>query len=188
MGDEQKSLELKTRRIIYNHILKNPGLHERELSRQLELALSTLDYHLYYLKKRELVATKSDGHYTLYYASDKVGSKEKKMMSLLRQKAPRKIVIFLLINSSCTHKQICEYLGLAASTTSFHLKKLVKNEIIRRVEQGRETNFNVLEQDYISDLIITYKNSFLDDAVNRFADTWLELNPQSTRKKKEENH
>jgi len=186
MGEKERVLELKTRRIIYNYILKNPGLHERELSRQLETALSTLDYHLYYLKKRELIIAKSDGHYTQYYASGKIGSKDKNFLALLRQKVPRRIIIFLLIRGSCTHKSIWDHIGLAASTTSFHLNKLVNNNIISRVEHGRDSIFYVLEPEYVSDLIILYKESFVDDAVQRFADTWLEIHPRNLSKAKKQ--
>jgi len=184
MGEKDSSLELKTRRIIYNCILKNPGIHERELERRLKLALSTIDYHLYYLKRKELVITKTDGHYTQYYASGKVGEKDKKLLAILRQKSPRKIIIFLLLNKMCFHRDICDHLGLAPSTTSFHLNKLVELELINRSEKGRETKYSINEPEYISDLIITYKKSFLDDAVYRFADTWLDLHPRHLRKQK----
>ena len=157
MGKEERSLELKTRRIIYNHILKHPGIHEREVARRLNLALSTIDYHLYYLRKKELVITKTDGHYAQYYASGKVGEKDKKLLSVLRHKAPRKIIIFLLLNSFSFHRDICDHLGLAPSTTSFHLKKLVDLDLINRSESGRETIYKINEPEYISDLIITYE-------------------------------
>jgi predicted transcriptional regulator len=184
MGEKDKSLELKTRRIIYTHILRNPGIHERELSRQLKIALSTIDYHLYYLKKKEIVIARTDGHYTQYYVSGKVGEKDKKILAILRQKAPIKIIIFLILNEISTHRDICKYLGLAPSTTSFHLNKLVQLEFLDRIEDGRETKYLIKEPEYISDLIITYKKSFLDNAVNRFAETWLELHPINLRKKK----
>lgn len=184
MGEKEKSLELITRRTIYKHILKNPGLHERELARQLNVALSTIDYHLYYLKKKELIITKTDGHYTQYYASGKVGEKDKKLLAVLRQKAPRKIIIFLLLNNLSFHRDICNHLRLAPSTTSFHLNKLVDLEFINRSERGRETLYAINEPEYVSDLIITYKKSFLDNAVNRFADTWLEIHPRHIRKTK----
>jgi len=183
MGEKEKSLELKTRRIIFKHILKNPGLHERELARQLNIALSTMDYHLYYLRKKELVITKTDGHYTQYYASGKVGEKDKRLLATLRQKACRRIIIFLLLNQSSVHRDICDHLGLAPSTTSFHLSKLVELEFLEKLEIGRETRYSIREPEYVSDLIITYKKGFLDDAVNRFADTWLELHPRHLRKK-----
>jgi len=186
MGEKEKSLELRTRRIIYKHILKNPGLHEREIARQLEVALGTLDYHLYYLKKKELVITKTDGHYTQYYVAGKIGKKDKKFLAVLRQKVPRKIVIFLLLNNFSYHRDICNHIGLAPSTTSFHLNKLVDLDLVEKKAEGRESIFTIKEKEYISDLIISYKKSFLDDAVNRFADTWLDLHPRHIRKSKKE--
>jgi predicted transcriptional regulator len=185
--DKKDALELKTRRIIYDFIIKNPGIHERELANRLDINLGTLHYHLIYLTKRNLVITKSDRHYTLYYASGKIGAKDKKTLAILRQKAPRKIIIYLLINGSCTHKTLCEHIGLAPSTTSFHLKKLVKKEIIDRREEGRESYYFVLETEYLSDLIISYKKSFGDNTANKFASTWIGLYPVHIDKKKKKN-
>lgn len=181
---ENKEQDLRIRNIIYNHILKHPGLHEREIARQLKIPLSTLDYHLYLLRRKELIVCKSDGHYTQYYAEGKISSKDEKLLGIVRQKVPRKIIIFLLVNISLTHKEICSHLGLAASTTSFHLNKLVSLEVINRTVVGRETIFQIQEPEYISELIIKYKKSFVDDAVNRFSDTWLDLHPKHLRKKK----
>jgi len=184
MNKKEKAGELQTRRIIYKYILKHPGLHERELARQLNLPLGTLDYHLYYLKKQELVTTASDGHYTQYYISGKISSKDKKLIATLRHEALRKIIIFLLLENSSYHREICEHLKLARSTTTFHLNKLVELEIINRTQKGRDSVFDIKDPQHISNLIITYKKSFLDDAVNRFADTWLELHPRQLRKTK----
>ena len=184
MGVEEKSLELKTRRVIYNHILKNPGLHEREISRQLDMPLGTIDYHLYYLRKKELVITRSDGHYTKYYAAGKVGEKDKKILAILRQKAPRRIIIFLLLNNFSFHRDIRNHLNLAPSTISFHLNKLVGLDLINKYQSGRDTIYSIREPEYISDLLVLYKKSFLDDAVERFADTWLDLHPKHLRKSK----
>jgi len=181
---EKKELDLKTRAKIYQYILKNPGLHERELSRVLDIPLSTIDYHLYFLKKRELIISKSDGHYTFYFVSGKIGIKDKTIFKVLRQKVTRNIIIFLLLKKEATHGTIKDEIALAPSTVSFHLKKLVDLEILKVKVVGRETFYSAIEPDYISDLIITYKKSFLDDAVDRFADTWLELHPKHLKKNK----
>lgn len=183
MGDK-KELDLRTRAKIYQYILKNPGLHERELSRVLDIPLSTVDYHLYFLKKRELIVGRFDGHYNFYFASGKVGVKDKTFFKILRQKVTRNIIIFLLLEKAATHGCIKDEIGLAPSTVSFHLKKLVDLEILKSEIVGRETIYWVIEPDYISDLIISYKKSFLDDAVNRFAETWIELHPGHLKKKK----
>jgi len=159
-------------------------MHEREIANRLDLNYGTLHYHLKYLEKRELVVTRTDGHYTQYYATGKVSRKDKKLLIYLRQKAKRRIIIHLLTNGPCMHKTLCEYIGLARSTTSFHLNILVKSEIIAREGRGREVYYHVCEPEYLSDLIITFEKSFGDNTVNKFAETWNGLYPSHLNKKK----
>ena len=72
------------RREIYQCITKYPGLHFRELSRRLHVSTSTLNYHLNYLKKRELIIQRSDDRYIRYFPKNKISEKYKKAMNLLR--------------------------------------------------------------------------------------------------------
>ena len=185
--NKEEILELKTRRKIYNHILKHPGLHEREISRQLDIPLSTIDYHLFFLKKRELITDRTDERFTRYYVTGEIGTKDKKIIAALRQNVFRKAIVFLLLNPDSFHRDICNHLGLAPSTTSFHLNRLAELYILNRVQIGRETKYNIEEPEYISDLLITYQKSFFDDAVDRFVEAWLEMHPRylRTTKKKE---
>jgi len=184
--NEDEVLELKTRRQIYNHILKHPGLHEREISRQLTIPLSTLDYNLFFLKKRGLVTNRSDERYTRYYIAGAIGIKDKKIIAILRQNVFRKVIIFLLLHPHSFHRDICNYLELAPSTISFHLNRLANLEVVNRIQVGRETKYHLEEVEHISDLLITYQKSFFDDAVDRFVDAWLELHPRYIRKSKKE--
>jgi len=178
MGEK---IELETRQKIYNFIQKHPGVHEREISRRLNIPLSTIDYHLHFLSKRQLISPSQDGHYKKYYTTGKISVKEKKILGILRQKPKRIIIIFLLLNPNSPHKKICRYLNLSASTTTFHLNKLVEFEIINKFPIGRETIYYIKNPEYISDLLITYKKSFVDDMVQRFSDSWLELHPKNIR-------
>ncbi len=180
---EDDVLDLDIRRTIYTFINRNPGVHERELSRKLHIPLSTLDYHLYNLRKRGLISTRSDGHYTRYYVED-VGVKDKKIISVLRQRTARQIILFLLKNPNSYHRDIAAHLNLARSTTTFHLNKLVESNIVERVQKGRESTFTVVEPEDIIDLLITYQSSFIDTAVDKFIDTWLELHPDHIKKPK----
>lgn len=179
------ALELEIRRKIYNHILKSPGLHERELSRKLNIPLSTLDYHLFHLKKRNIISVHLDGRYTRYYIAEEISVRDKKLLSLLRQRVPRRIVIFLLLNPNSSHGIVCNHLGVAPSTTSFHLNKLGELDVLERKSFGRKTTYKIIDIEYVSDLLITYKKSFLDKAVDSFVDSWFELHPKYIRKQKE---
>ena len=180
--DEELALKLETRRKIYTHILKAPGLHEREISRVLNIPLSTLDYHLFYLKKRGLITSQREKGYTRYYSAGKVSVQDKRVLSLLRQQVPRQIVLFLLLHPLSSHGIICDHVGVAPSTTSFHLKKLTELAVVERKSIGRETSYSILDSEYISDLIITYKKSFVDAAIDSFVETWFELHPRYLKK------
>lgn len=181
---ENKILDLEIRRKIYSYILKSPGLYERELSRELNIPLSTLDYHLRHLKRRNLITITTDGRYARHYAAGKIGLKDKHVIAMLRQSTTRSIILFLLLNPHSSHKGICNHLGLAPSTTSFHLRKLVDLKITDSSQVGKETIYFVKERNYVSNLLITYKKSFLDKAVDQFIKTWLEVHPRYLRKSK----
>ena len=51
---------LENSKLIYNHVLKNPGLHLRKISRVLDIHLSTLRYHLDYLEEQEVVISRKE--------------------------------------------------------------------------------------------------------------------------------
>jgi len=172
---KEDTLALDARREIYNLILANPGLHEREIGRKLQMSLSTLDYHLHYLEKREIVTAKKDGRYTRYFISRKMGVQDKRTLSLLRQKTPRAIVLYLLLHPRSLHKDVCQEINKSPSTTSFHLKKLVEAEVVDSISIGRGTVYLVVNPEQTADLLITYKKTFFDEAVDSFIDTWSSL-------------
>jgi len=176
-----KILELETRREIYNCIERYPGLHTREISRMIDLPFSTLRYHLHFLEKRELIRGKTDGRYARYYASFKIGRKEKQVLNLLRQKTPSFIILFLFTSVYASQSEISQDLQKHPTTIKFHLKKLLKLGIIEQVEavdnvickdnvptviehykKVNEIIYMLKDPYWIYDLLVTYKNSFFD--------------------------
>ena len=71
-------------------------MHLREVSRKINISYSALRYHLDFLKKQGLIITKSNRRYTRYYVTQKVGRRDKEIISLLREEIPRKIILLLL--------------------------------------------------------------------------------------------
>lgn len=125
-------LKLKTRRLIYDLILKNPGLHQREILRRTKLSSGVLSYHLNFLKKQELIITRVNRRYTRYYIKDTVGKNEKEILNVLRQKIPLRIVLILLTPGpgdiyKNKETQITALKNLATHT---HLKIYSKKELV----------------------------------------------------------
>lgn len=126
-------IKLKTRMLIYNYILKHPGLHFRELSRELKIPKSTLDYHLTFLKKLELIKIKSNGRYSRYYAMKQVDRRDKELINVLRQEVPLKLVIHLIVEGPGDiykdEKTFWKALDNPATLTNlFSVKELVELE------------------------------------------------------------
>ncbi|MEA3201981.1 MAG: hypothetical protein QOE90_3409 [Thermoplasmata archaeon] len=178
MADEDP-LQLDTRRRIYQHLQKFPGAHMREIGRELEIPMGTLEYHLHYLVKADLLTTRMDARYTRYFATGELSRREKDVLAVLRQKVPRQIAAFLLLNPAASHGQILTQFALSASTLSFHLKKLVTNGIVAQEKSGRENLYRVIEPELVARVLIQHRESFFDDVVDRFAAVWETLEPRA---------
>ena len=131
MISNQNILQLEIRQKIYRYISKNPGIHLREISRQMTIPKSTLKYHLKYLYKKGLITTKSEKRYKRYYIINKLGTKEKEILNLLRQKVTRDILLYLMFYIVSSEIELSKVLEKHPATIDFHLKKIKNLGIIK---------------------------------------------------------
>ncbi|MEM0467561.1 MAG: hypothetical protein QXL17_04375 [Candidatus Thermoplasmatota archaeon] len=118
---------------IYTLINENPGLHLSRIAEILNIRVSLADYHLRYMEKAKMIYSIRDENNYLkyYYISDTgVNKQERMLISLLRQKIPMKIVIYLLIHRSAKYNELQQHLNISAQLLSYHLNKLVHANII----------------------------------------------------------
>jgi predicted transcriptional regulator len=163
---------LEQRQQIYEHILHFPGSHFREMQRHLKLPVGTLQYHLTSLFHEGLIIQKKDGEYVRYYAIGLFTEREKKLLSLLRQKPVRHIAIMLLTNKELNHKTIVEELKLSPANTSWYLDKMLDSKLVKKKRRGKEVIYSLVKPDEVAKVIITYHSSFLDVIVDRFIEMW----------------
>ncbi|MBX8631828.1 MAG: ArsR family transcriptional regulator [Thermoplasmata archaeon] len=176
-------LELQTRKRIYDEVCNFPGLHLRELSRQLNESVPLIDYHLNFLEKHGIVTAINDGQFKRYYPRDPVGSgiktdtlsaEEKRMVALLRQKIPLQIILFLLKNGSAQHKDMLPMMNVSASTLSHHLNKLVRRGIVTKTESGKERGYRLANETQMARLLLHYQPP-PGTIVDSFIEIWEEL-------------
>jgi predicted transcriptional regulator len=173
-------LENENRRKIYEAIEASPGIHLRELQRILNMPLTTLEYHLSYMGHRKIIYSETDTHYKRYYAKP-LGEEDKKVLSALRQKRLREIVLFVLTNGKAKYQFIADYLKIPHSTVSFYLKYLVDNGILLKDKVGYENIYTVKDEDKVVKVLIAYKASFLDKLIDKTITTWLETYTREER-------
>lgn len=175
-------LENERRRKIYAIIEVNPGIHLRELQRVLSMPLATLEYHLSYMARKKIVFGEIDKHHKRYYTKP-LDPEDKKVLSALRQRRLREIVLIILSNKKAKYQFLSDQLKLPHSTLSFYLKYLVENNILAREKIGYENLYTVQDEDKVAKVLIAYKSSFLDKLVDKALNTWMETR---FRKEKEQ--
>jgi len=163
--DKKDILDLENRRSIYNFILKNPGLHIRELSRRLEIPKTTLKYHLKYLEVKNLVNYETKGKCTRYFAKFEIGTIDKKVLGVIRQEIPRRIIFLTFIFDEVFIDEISEGLEIPITTISFHLKKLKDMNVLITEKKNKRVAYSLQNRNYIYDLFIRYKDSLFDDPI-----------------------
>lgn len=175
-------LENERRRQIYSVIETNPGIHLRELQRVLSMPLATLEYHLSYMTRKKIVFWETEGYHKRYYTKP-FDPEDKKVLSALRQRRMREIVLIVLANKKVKYRFLSDYLKLPHSTLSFYLKYLVDNNILARTKIGYENLYTVPDEDRVAKVLIAYKSSFLDKLVDRALKTWVETNFRKEKEK-----
>lgn len=144
MEDLGREVENRTR--VFDAVCKYQGLHLREISRTTGLSVNLVDYHLRHLEKRELVFSVQEGQFKRYFPKDRLGAGERKdifcapdkrLVGLLRQRIPFRIVVLLSKHDMRTHKELVEWLRRSPSTVSHHLEKLVVAGVVEEIPYGK---------------------------------------------------
>ncbi len=175
--DADTVLDLEARRRIVAFVATSPGLHLRALAEALAMPVSTLEYHCYHLARHGILATREQGGFKSFYPGAGMDRRDKDILSIIRHKGPRAICTHLILHPGTTPGELRDVVGLSGPTLSFHLKKLRIAGLLREEAAGRTKRLYVDEAERVASVLVTYKKSFLDEAVDRFSDAWLALSP-----------
>jgi predicted transcriptional regulator len=178
---KEELLKNDIRRKIFRFLEVNPGLHLRELQRRLALPLTTTEYHLEYMARRNVIYKEKDGRFNRFYTK-LLDEEDKEVFSILRQRRLREIVLVILGKDGAKFRELQEILALPSSTLSYYIKRLMDNAIITKDQIGSETIYRVKDERAIKALII-YKPSFIDKLVDQALYAFME--PQFKKMKKE---
>ncbi|MCB9362064.1 winged helix-turn-helix transcriptional regulator [Candidatus Woesearchaeota archaeon] len=165
-------LDLEQRRRIYDIVQKLPGLHFREIQRQVQLATGSVTHHLHYLARAGLIEEQKDQSNLRYFPKE-FSKSSTELMSLLRQRSIRRILVCIIDKEPVSHEQITQFVAISPSTITFHLKRLEQQNIIESKKQGRNKFFTLkTDKEQLTKLLITYKETFLDSLIDNIIEMW----------------
>ena len=161
---------------IRNIVAKNPGIHLSKVATILQISSPLAKYHLQNMEKTNLIISSRDEnkYYKRYYIKyDDIGVQHKKILSLLRQQHLFKIVSLLITHENLTHKELMKKLEIAPSTLSYHLNRLIEQEIIDAFYHGKEKGYRLKNRDEIVGIVRKYT---LGKSIESFSDIWRDFN------------
>jgi predicted transcriptional regulator len=175
-----------TRKKIYEYILEHPGSHFREISRNMEVAIGDLQYHLDHLETERYITSKRQGFYKRFYPTRLYSERQKEILSALQRETPRKILLILTQRPGATQVEITRLVKISAPTASWHMKKMIDDGLVYSEKEGRSTRYYISESAKdIEDALKSYHPVFWETWTDRFIDIWQELSMVKEKEKDE---
>lgn len=158
-------------------VVNSPGIHLRRVERETSLALGQVLYHLDRLERMGLVVSTRDAGFRRYFAANAFARAEKPVLAALRHEVPRRVMLALLEARRLAHKDLLGRIGVAASTLSFHLARMVAAGVLARERQGTTNLYALIEPEIARREMIFYRGSFHDAEVDRYVRAQLDTLP-----------
>lgn len=152
----EELLTVENRRRIYERIHAMPGIHLRQIQRDLNISMGTLEYHLRRLELEGIVVTRETNRFKSYFTIGELDRRDKDYLYYLRQPMPRRIAREISKRPYTPLKLLIETMPVAPSTLSFHLKKLVRCGMIKEFTRGRTKFYELANPVRMSRLLERY--------------------------------
>ena len=174
-------LENSKRRKIYDFIKENPGFHLREIQRKLEMPLSSMEHHIDYMVRHQVIYKERTGGYTRYFAEQPT-EEEHRLISALRNEKMREIVSIVLEKNNVKFHDLQDYLNLPASTLSHYLKYLMDYHILGKQQIGYENIYSIQDARVRKALVLA-KASFTDRLIDKVLRSFMETDFKNLSRK-----
>ena len=165
---------------LMNIVERNPGIRYRELLRLTNLSNGVLTYHLTELTGSNFINVDRKRGVTRYY-SVQISSEETRIISHIKNRVSRNILLLLVERDSCTLSEIATLINKAPSTVSWYLQRLLNANIVKRRPMSldgvyyKSKFYDVVDKILVLRVISKYIESPLDNVVNNYLEMVEEL-------------
>lgn len=141
VDDAERVLLNDMRRRIYEYILDNPGIHLREIARDLNISISTATWHLRILERANLIRSEKVGNKIIYIPTGM--EKEDLMIALTINNENAKRIVEYLMNEEAHARKIARDLNMNIETVRYHLKRLERAGVVVSKEDGKRIVYSI---------------------------------------------
>jgi predicted transcriptional regulator len=167
----KKTLDHKTRGMIYNLIIAQPGITYKFIKKTFNLADGTLRYHLNFLERNDKIRSKLENRNKCYYPIEQVGFKTRPEPSEVRtyrlSDKQELIISTIRRNPGITQKDLILKTKLLKITLAYNLTKLLDLGIIRKQRGGRNIHYYIItDQELKEEIILRLATKLLKNEID----------------------
>jgi len=170
--DEQN---INTEKVL-QYIQANPGSHLREIKRELDMAMGTVQYHLNLLGKHGKVISERQNFRKFYFPIGLFGENQRNILKIIKQDTAREILLFIIEKNNPTQKEIVNKILISPASVTWHLDRLKKINIISELRDGKYKRYYLkIKPTEIVQLIKNYHPTIWDKWSGQLIETFLSL-------------
>lgn len=171
---EEDLLALPTRRRLFEVVQRSPGIGAREVQREAGTGWGETVYHLDRLTRAHLLQRERSEHQDHYFVAQ-VPLADRGLLRLARSPSARKLLVTLLESPNRTVPDLADRTGLSAGRVSVHLGRLMQLGILATGRSDRFRTFEIADRERVLRLLVSYRESWADEWVERLLTTWSEI-------------
>ena len=175
---------------ILEFIRGHPGTHLRQIKRELNLSMGSIQYHLYGLEKEKKILARRRGLYKRFYVNLVFGENQYEILDVLSQETERDLLLYIITSPNATQKQLAEYASISAGTINWHMKRLIDSGLVEMRREGQFARYEIkCDKDQVLHLLRGFHPTIWERWADRFANalsTTANLEEQTSPRENEE--
>ncbi|MHA1271051.1 MAG: winged helix-turn-helix transcriptional regulator [Candidatus Helarchaeota archaeon] len=148
--DQKRNLQLETRMNIFTLISENEGIHLREICRLLNKKMGVIQYHIQVLENSHLITSIKDGRYRRFFTNRTTlrNYSNKILVSFTRRETTSRLLksIYRHNGTGIFHKELATEVGISSQAITWHIKKLINENIVRSERVGRQKKYFIVDE------------------------------------------
>jgi predicted transcriptional regulator len=168
--------ESSARAQVLAFVKEYPGVHAREVERQLGLSSRLAGYHLDALERSGDVSRLAEKGYVRFLPQatrPRLTSQEMAFICLMRRAVALRTVVLLLARSRLTPGQLARTLGLAKASATYNLGLLTRAGIVTMEPKGRERWYELADPAWVRGALAGFTP--LPEDLDPFSRLWDDL-------------
>ena len=141
---------------VFQFIRENPGVHLRQIKKELHVSLGTIQYHLSVLENSGRIISERQYCRRTYFPVGAFEKKERNILKILKRDNLKTILLFVMKKQDPTQTDVANGLGLSNSTVNRLLRYMIDHETIYEIRDGRFKRYHVGDNKTIFKLMKIY--------------------------------